>query len=369
MIKPGLLAGGGSPPAPVPVNTSPPTITGTPQVGVQLNGGNGTWTNSPSSYAYQWQRSAVSGGPFSDIGGATAINYTPAGGDATYYLRLQVIATNVNGPSAPAWSAETGPVAAANLLLDGLANPPVRAYALRRVRTAYTGPLIRVRRSSDNAQLDIGYDGSNELDVTALLAHCGAGNGFVVTWYDQMGNGDLGQGTTGAQPQIVTAGALTATANSKPLWRQSTAQDLYVTVNTTTTFGLSYTARWLGTASGRMLTDDGGSSMCFGWQSSQYMRAYLGAAVNFAGASQDTNLHVMSMRATAGTLNQGYLDGGSKSIDNAGAVSAWSGLCTNGTPSSTPLQADYGELYLWGACANSDLQTVDANCKTRYAIA
>jgi polysaccharide biosynthesis protein PslG len=38
-----------------PVNSSPPTIAGTTQVGQTLSATTGSWTNSPTSYAYQWQ--------------------------------------------------------------------------------------------------------------------------------------------------------------------------------------------------------------------------------------------------------------------------------------------------------------------------
>lgn len=366
MIKPGLIQTGVS--APVPVNTSPPTVTGTPQVGVQLTGANGTWTNSPNSYAYQWQRSAVSGGPFIDIGGATAINYTPVGGDATYYLRLQVIASNVNGPGVPAYSAETGPVAAANLLVDQMAVPPARAYALRRVKGGYAGNAITVRRSSDNAEQSFGFLGTDELDTASLLAFVGAGNGFVTTWFDQMGNSALTQTTTSQQPQIVASGAL-LTLNSRPILRQSTAAQRYlsITLATTTSFALSYTARWIAGGSARILHDTAGS-MYFGWQVGQYLRANLGAAQNYDQFNGDTNAHVVSMRSAAGTLTNGYRDGAAQTPDNVGAVSAWAGIATNGLGLSA--DSDFGELYVWvGSSQAADLQLADASQKTRFGIA
>jgi len=366
VIRPGIIGSGAAPL--VPVNTGAPVVSGTLSPGNNLSCTTGTWTNTPNSYAYQWQRSADGIGGWSNIG-ANANTYAVQAGDVGFYIRCLVTASNGLGPGAPAASNVVGPIVAASLLLDGLANPPVRAYALRRVRTAYTGPLIRVRRSSDNAELNIGYDGSNELDTAALLAHCGAGNGFVTVWYDQMGNSDASQGTAAAQPQIVTGGALTTTANSRPLWRQSATQALWIVLSTTTTFAISYAHRWQSGAGGRILTDGAGGGICFGWQSSQYMRANLGAAFNFAQANQDTNMHVMSMRATAGTLNVGYKDGVSQTPDNAGAVSAWTDVATNGTPAGTGVVSDLGEIYLWGAAANADLTTVDANIKTRFAIA
>jgi hypothetical protein len=88
------------------------------------------------------------------------------------------------------------------------------AYSLRKLRAAFSGSAIRVRRSSDNAEQDIGFTGS-ELDTSALLAFCGADSGFVTTWYDQTGNGlHQAQPTATLQPIIVSAGAL-ITRNGK----------------------------------------------------------------------------------------------------------------------------------------------------------
>jgi hypothetical protein len=102
----------------------------------------------------------------------------------------------------------------ASLLLDLYPNAAA-AYSLRKLRTAYTGSAVRVRRSSDNTEQNIGFIG-NDLDTTALLAFCGAGNGFVTTWYDQSGSAQNATMSTQAnQPQIVSSGVV-LTQNGKP---------------------------------------------------------------------------------------------------------------------------------------------------------
>ena len=90
------------------------------------------------------------------------------------------------------------------------------AYSLRQLRAAYTGSAIRVRRSSDNTEQNIGFTALGNLDTTALTSFCGAGNGFVTTWYDQSGNARNATQTTAAnQPQIVSSGSV-ITTNGKP---------------------------------------------------------------------------------------------------------------------------------------------------------
>ena len=96
----------------LPANTAQPTITGTPAQGQTLTGTQGTWSNSPTSFAYQWMRCPSSGGApdASDcaaIGGATTTSYVVAAGDVGSRLRFRVTATNGDGPGTPAASNAT----------------------------------------------------------------------------------------------------------------------------------------------------------------------------------------------------------------------------------------------------------------------
>ena len=80
---------------------------------------------------------------------------------------------------------------------------------MRKLRTAYTGSAIRVRRSSDNAEQDSGFDGSGNLDTSALSTFVGANDGFVTTLYDQSGNArNASQSTAASQARIVNSGSV-----------------------------------------------------------------------------------------------------------------------------------------------------------------
>lgn len=90
------------------------------------------------------------------------------------------------------------------------------AYSLRRLSSSYTGSLIRVRRSNDNAEQDIGYTVGNILDESALTTFVGSNSAFITTWYDQSGNGrNVTRTTAIEQPRIVNSGTI-ETDGSKP---------------------------------------------------------------------------------------------------------------------------------------------------------
>ena len=88
-----------------PANSSAPTISGTPRVGETLTANNGTWSNSPTAFQYQWQRCNASGAACANIGGATAKTYLLTPADAGRTMRVRVTGINaegaVNARSAP----------------------------------------------------------------------------------------------------------------------------------------------------------------------------------------------------------------------------------------------------------------------------
>lgn len=117
-------------------------------------------------------------------------------------------------------------------LLDLYPNAAV-AYSLRKLRTAYTGSAIRVRRSSDNTEQDIGFTALSDLDTSALTSFCGSGNGFVTTWYDQSGNArNATQSTAANQPQVVSGGSVIM-ENGKPSIDHISTTQLLLSANFT----------------------------------------------------------------------------------------------------------------------------------------
>lgn len=82
------------------------------------------------------------------------------------------------------------------------------AWSFRRLRGAYEGYAVRMRRSSDNTEQDFGF-GSNgvDFDSSGASSFIGGGTGYIVTWYDQTINGiNLITDAYGYQPTYVASG-------------------------------------------------------------------------------------------------------------------------------------------------------------------
>jgi hypothetical protein len=125
--------------------------------------------------------------------------------------------TNTNTPTLTTTPTTTPTPSPVPLLLDTY--PSLLAYSLRKLRTAYTGSAIRVRRVSDNAEQDIGFVG-NQLDTSALTSFVGSSSGRITKWYNQGSTGgvdNFNQTSAGSQPFIVSSGiTYTAGTTNKP---------------------------------------------------------------------------------------------------------------------------------------------------------
>jgi hypothetical protein len=100
----------------VPVDTALPQVSGSLAVGQTLSTSTGSWSGSPTGYAYQWQYSRDQGASWLNVNGATLSTFRE---DSTFegaLVRARVTATNSAG-SATAASAAAGPIAAATPLV------------------------------------------------------------------------------------------------------------------------------------------------------------------------------------------------------------------------------------------------------------
>ncbi len=123
-----------------------------------------------------------------------------------------LVATNSEGTSADA-VVSLG-VSTARLL--DATNAHAAFSVTRKLRTAYSGSAIRIRRSSDNTEQDIGFTAEGVLDTAAISAFVSNHSAFIRRVYDQTGNGRHREvANVPEQPRIVNAGTL-ETVGSKP---------------------------------------------------------------------------------------------------------------------------------------------------------
>lgn len=188
----------------------PPVISVQPSAITVYEGQVAAFTISGTRYStLKWQKQESGAGAWSDISVATSTIYitgaTSVASDNTDKYRC--VLTGEGGTTTSSEVALTV-LAATPLDISNLGTALAAYGPFRKLRAAYSGSAIKVRRSSDNTEQDIGFSG-NVLDTATLLTFCGAGNGFVTTVYDQSGNTNHQvQTTTANQPQIVSSGAL-----------------------------------------------------------------------------------------------------------------------------------------------------------------
>lgn len=221
---------------------------------------------------------------------------------------------------------------------------PTAAYGFRKLRTAYSGPGVRIRRASDNAELDINFLGfvpglGSPLDVAAANAHCAATTCFIRTWYDQSGNArDLIQTVTANQPALVLN-----CVNSLACINETVAtQQLFSAANFTPATGVGSLSvvgrRTAGTGACYMLAGNGFAGNRI------HTRAVAGLALNaiIANSAVESAWH-----ASAGVVNGAGSVLNTDGAETTGSITGSTAAGLISISGQTTTACDQTEAVLW----------------------
>lgn len=271
------------------------------------------------------------------------------------------------------------------LLLDeaGLSGASAAYSCARKLRSSYGGSAIRVRRSSDNSEQDIGFVGTT-LDTSSLTSFVGANNGFITKIYDQTGNGlDCIQSTAWAQPKIVSSGTIN-TLGGKPAMLFNGSSN-YLTTGSNSSL-LNFTSCTMSIVANGATSPSHGSASSFGTVVNEALTYDKGIYyVNGPGVYEFLNHqttpggqyhHVtrfgtapddLSNRINAVDSNQSISSSGGNSGFLANSRAIYIG--NRGWLSSEWLSGSINEWVLWGSkLGSTPVSTAETDTNAFYAI-
>jgi hypothetical protein len=266
--------------------------------------------------------------------------------------------------------------AAYSYILDTYSGAVV-AYSLRKLSSTYTGNCIRVRRSSDNTEQNIGFV-ANVLDTASLLSFCGSGSGFVVTWFDQSGNGKNAiQATATAQNRIVRLGSLiTMSGKSIPLVANPAAEGysggLYNNYTYSSAFTLptvwTYTYVYDCLDTNNEYIGIGGGTYNFPYCSFPTNNIYVSDSTNFFSKQAPTTTgNKLASTYRKSNTNVGIL------INNSSIAAETALTVANSTPLYLMNRANTGtpnmtECILWNVDYSSNMSLINNSINSFYGI-
>jgi hypothetical protein len=252
-----------------PANTAVPAISGTATQGQTLSTSNGTWTNSPSSYAYHWEDCSSSGGSCTSISGATSSSYTLASGDVNHTVRAVVTASNAGG-STSATSAQTAlvssppPAAPVNTALPTISGTATQGQTLSTSNGTWsgspTGYAYQWQDCNSSGASCTNVSGATSSSYTLTSADVGQTMRIVVTAANTAGSMAA---TSAATSPVAAPPPAAPSATAAPTMSGSTVQGqmLSSTNGTWTGSPTSYTYAWQDCdSSGNSCTNIAGAS-------------------------------------------------------------------------------------------------------------
>ena len=246
------------------------------------------------------------------------------------------------------------------------------AYSVRKLRAAYTGSAIRVRRSSDNTEQDIGFDGNGNLDESALTTFVGANNGFVTTWYDQSGNSrNATQSTALNQCQIVSSGNVIKD-NNKPALNFDGSNDFFsITALTTTNsvYSVFNVSKMNNVSANNSIFAGVAGSFQLRYQAPFLQMLRQQQATLYTSAIKTTSKQYLNSIFTANTGISLYMNG---VLDNSNATNpAFTQGITRIGAQAAPAEFFIGpfqELIIYTSSQTSNRTGIESNINTYYSI-
>ena len=277
----------------------------------------------------------------------------------------------------------------ATLLLDTYTGAAA-AYSFRELNSSYSGNCVRVQNDS-GTNLDVGFV-NNYLDTASISTHCGTGDGKIVTWYDQSGNGrDITQASTSAMPKLFIGGTFNL-VNSK-VGANFDGNDRLVTGQVSL-----HSGAWYCTSAVKMGSSVTAANMQIwnqddslsGPRIAQYLRTHTSAKARSVmfNTSRNNFANTTSTSIAANTQYQisAYTDTSATEVKafvnstNTNSATSYTGTAQTGTHEvvmgssahgSTPgnfFRGDVQELVMWPNAQSSNRSAIETNLDTYYSI-
>ena len=201
-----------------PVNTAAPAISpANPRQGVLESASTGTWTGSPTAYAYQWQQCTSAGNGCTDIANGNGPTYTPVSADIAHTLRVRVTATNAYGSTSANSATSTAVASPGSACTVNWTGPASGNW-----QTAGDWSTGAVPGSSDVVCVGPGSSvevsaGTNQAyvlrDEGSLVLSAGSLELGSNSEVSEVGKLSLAGGTLGLSGELVVSSAVTVTGN------------------------------------------------------------------------------------------------------------------------------------------------------------
>jgi len=126
-----------------------------------------------------------------------------------------------------------------NLFANGLLG-----FSVRKLKSDYNGPCLRIKRASDSVESDIGFAG-NFINESEISSFCGVSIGHVVRWYNQLDQTNyLSSPSLSTAPTIYNGSSINKVNNLPALLFNGSSHYMALLTNITITpnaFSIYYT--------------------------------------------------------------------------------------------------------------------------------